>query len=109
MTAEDARSITQRAIFTRYIKAIDELIFASADRGEYTAEYVYKVSGYIRDMDKFIADSLVEHYTKNGFKCSMKSKATMILCWKENTENSEKNEDPQADKGTSPNSPQIIS
>lgn len=108
MTAEDARSITQRAIFARYIKAIDELIFSSADRGEYTAEYVYKVSGYVRDMDKFIADSLVEHYTKNGFMCSMKSKATMTLCWKENTENSEKNKESDTNEDTAPNSPQII-
>lgn len=108
MTAEDARLITQRAILVRYIKAIDELVFSSADRGDYTVEYVYKVNGYTRDMDSFLADSLVEHYTKNGFKCLMKSKSTLTLCWKESTENSEDDTKTETDEDTTPNSPQII-
>lgn len=85
MTAEEARIITRRSIIVRYTRSIDELIYNAADRGEYFVEYSHKINGYTREIDKFLLDSLTEHYTKNGFSIKLKpeSKATLIIQWNE--------------------------
>lgn len=88
MTAEEARIITRRAVIVRYTRHIDEMIYNAADRGEYSVEYTHKMNGYSAEIDQFLLDSLMEHYTKNGFtiKLKNKSKAILVIQWNETKE-----------------------
>ena len=88
MTADEARIITRRSIIVRYTRSIDEMIYNAADRGEYSVEYSHKVNGYSREIDKFLLESLTEHYTKNGFTIKLKSdsKTILVIQWNETKE-----------------------
>ena len=88
MTAEEARIITRRAVIVRYTRSIDEMIYNAADRGEYSVEYTHKINGCVKEIGKFLLESLTEHYTKNGFTIELKneSKTILVIQWNETKE-----------------------
>lgn len=88
MTAEEARIITRRAVIVRYTRSIDEFIYNAAECGKYSVEYTHKNNGRLAEIDEFLLENLLEHYTKNGFSIKLKdgSKTILVIQWNETKE-----------------------
>jgi hypothetical protein len=86
MTAEEARTISRRAVIIRYVKTIDEKIYAAAERGEYYIEYVNKDSyGNFKDFEQPVLQEIIKHYLNDGFRAYPKkdSKCRFMVAWNE--------------------------
>lgn len=86
MTAEEARTISRRAVIIRYVKTIDEKIYSAAERGEYYIEYGNKDSyGNNKDFEQPVLQEIIKHYLNDGFHAVPKkdSKSRLIISWNE--------------------------
>lgn len=86
MTAEEARTISRRAVIIKYVKSIDEKIYAAAERGEYYIEYANKDSyGNNKDFEQPVLQEIIKHYLNDGFHAFPKkdSKSRLMVAWNE--------------------------
>ena len=86
MTAEEARTISRRAVIIKYVKSIDEKIYAAAERGEYYIEYANKDSyGNNKDFEQPVLQEIIKHYLNDGFHAVPKKdyKSRLIISWNE--------------------------
>lgn len=86
MTAEEARTISRRAVIIKYVKSIDEKIYAAAERGEYYIEYGNKDSyGNNKDFEQPVLQEIIKHYINDGFRAYTKkdSNSRLIVSWNE--------------------------
>ena len=64
------------------------MIYNAAECGKYSVEYTHKNNGRFAEIDEFLLENLLEHYTKNGFTIKLQnmSKATLVIRWNETKE-----------------------
>lgn len=63
-------------------------IYNAAECGKYSVEYTHKYNGRSVEIDEFLLENLLEHYTKNGFSIKLKDgpKTTLVIQWNETKE-----------------------
>ncbi|WP_296864724.1 hypothetical protein [uncultured Methanobrevibacter sp.] len=97
MTAEEARTLSRRAVFVKHVKTIDERIYNTAERGEYKLIYTNKDGyGNTKSLENSVLNEIVKHYVSEGFTVILKNTknervdipngdaCTLLISWEEN-------------------------